>query len=249
MSLLLVAACVHGPRAEDLLAWEGVPHAPAAALTAEQVSADVDLLLFALREGYGGRRFVEPEQLNRALQTLEALSANPPSTAGSLCISIAAALAQISDNHLRAYLNGPCSLRGFIAASGQVGANFAASKAGPWAVDTFDFPQGKIARISITEMPMHEDNAWSGFLQAAREALSGARAAIIDLRGNGGGDDTIGLDSRRDLLGWPHSVVVLPGRESDPGDEGAGGEQHAPSDSTPRGQTRARTRLPAQATR
>jgi hypothetical protein len=200
--LLLVVACAHGPRAEDLLAWEGVPHAPAVALTPEQVTADVDLLLFALREGYGGRRFVQPEQLHTAVAALEALKAQPPSTAQALCTAIAQALVPIADNHLRASLDRSCQ-SGYAPAVGHVGPNFAASKVGPWAVDSLDSAQGKIARISITEMPMHEDEVWSGFLQAARDALSGARAAVIDLRGNGGGDDTTGLKLAEIFWGGP----------------------------------------------
>jgi hypothetical protein len=182
-ALLLLLACAHGPTAEQLLAWQGVPHAPAS-LSSEMAIADVDLLLYAMREGYGGRRHVDAVKFQGAVLALEALKESPPPGAKALCDAVGEILAKVPDNHLRASLEGKgCGSRPML--EGHVGANQHPSDT--WHVETTD----QVVRISITRMPSHEEPLWNGFIDKVRTALPDARAVVIDARGNGGGDDTI----------------------------------------------------------
>jgi C-terminal processing protease CtpA/Prc len=58
----------------------------------------------------------------------------------------------------------------------------------------------KVPVLGITRMPPHEDASWGHFSRAIL-SLQKSSAMIIDLRGNGGGDDARGFELARSVLG------------------------------------------------
>src|SRR5690606_28631489 len=46
--------------------------------------------------------------------------------------------------------------------------------------------------ISVTSFPSHTNPVWEGFLKRVSDLIPKSDLVILDLRGNGGGDDTIG---------------------------------------------------------
>ena len=59
----------------------------------------------------------------------------------------------------------------------------------------------RVPVFAITSFPSHEDPAWNGFLDAVRRESASAPALVLDLRGNGGGDDTTGRAVAKLLYG------------------------------------------------
>ena len=50
----------------------------------------------------------------------------------------------------------------------------------------------QILYISISKFPSHKGNAWKGFMEVVQAKIDHVDLAILDMRGNGGGDDTTG---------------------------------------------------------
>lgn len=76
-------------------------------------------------------------------------------------------------------------------APGQVGPNVRnASDDKPWGVVEKSVGGLSIPILSITRLPHPKDPGWAGFEEKLIELIYDAPTLIIDLRGNGGGDDT-----------------------------------------------------------
>lgn len=63
--------------------------------------------------------------------------------------------------------------------------------------------------VSITKFINHKDAVWNGFLDAVKREIGRAEFLVLDLRGNGGGDDTKGMELAELLNGGPtgHPIV------------------------------------------
>ena len=101
-----------------------------------------------------------------------------------------------SDNHLSAKLDGKRSAyRKMRTPSESVGNNFyERNMEKPWKVEIRKVDRKPVLFISITALPLHESTVWTGFLDQVETRLPQVKAAIIDLRENDGGDDTIGFE-------------------------------------------------------
>jgi C-terminal processing protease CtpA/Prc len=66
----------------------------------------------------------------------------------------------------------------------------------------------KVLYISITRFPPHEDKIWEGLLNAVTSQLKLSDAVVIDMRGNGGGDDTIGMELAKIMFGHEFEYPV-----------------------------------------
>jgi hypothetical protein len=180
----------------DLLVADDVSLEPPHELSAGAARRDVALLLYALRNGYGGHRFIARRRIAAAEQNLADLVADESAQGPrAFCDAVAEVLATLPDQHLEAKLAGercgpPPNGR---APDGAVGRNFAPpfprQAARPWATETRKLANGTVGLIAITRFPLADDPVWEGFLDAVA-ALASADALVIDMRGNSGGDDT-----------------------------------------------------------
>ncbi len=55
--------------------------------------------------------------------------------------------------------------------------------------------------ITIARFPSSSSSVWSGFLDSVKKELSNVEAVFLDMRGNGGGDDTMGYRLAKILTG------------------------------------------------
>jgi hypothetical protein len=195
------------PSSDDLLLPETADFRPRNALSGHDVASDLALLTLALEKGYGGRDFIPGAAFRKALDALQALSLGPVPegySSARFCEDVEAALLALPDMHMNARLEGRlCSARRkALFAQGGVGQNSSPLPERAWTLDWRWVGTRRIAVLAITAFPKHEDPAWAGFSEAITRAKR-APAIVIDLRGNGGGDDTRGIELAERLYGGP----------------------------------------------
>jgi hypothetical protein len=163
-------------------------------LSSGDVSDDIDLLKFAFEKAYGGRNYVPKEQMENLLTELDKIRSNPPKTSIELCAQIDDALTLISDGHLKANLerNSCGTKRQAQKRSGSVGKNLHTKLRPSWAIKNIQVKRKKVPVISITSLPNEDDPALKGLFSTLRKSMRRSQALVIDLRGNDGGDDTVG---------------------------------------------------------
>jgi hypothetical protein len=192
----LVSACSTTPKLtpQDLLIPVDRPiEKPPASLSDSQVTTDVNYLLYALDRGYAGRDYMPSPAYRQMIQSLGQIRG--PMAPDQLRDLIDAILVDAPDSHLHARFNGQWSkFRESKRHSGNVGNNYyKGSSDKPWNLEVRKVGSELVLLISITSFPFHESPVWNGFLDHVQEKLPKVSAAILDLRGNGGGDDTTGL--------------------------------------------------------
>jgi C-terminal processing protease CtpA/Prc len=201
----------------DLAQQAAPPGRPGADLLhAGEVAADLDLLEYALETGYGGRRFVSALAWVAMRAKLEA-DRGGSFTVEDFCHDVGDALAELPDAHLLARQReesgkvvAVCGSR--VSAERRtpsVGKPYAAGeKDRPWAADFLAVGHATLAVLAIHHFPSHEDPAWGGY-DGILEELQRADGIVVDLRGNGGGDDSRGLQLARALTDAPPAFQFL----------------------------------------
>lgn len=196
--------------ASDLLVPDNQSLDVPTALTSEQIQADVATLVYALNAGYGGRSYVASAIFESAIHQLQAIS--EPMNPAKFRDKIDDILWQIPDNHLNARLNGEHALaRKAALAPVFVGMNAISDKRKAWEVRVDSVGKKRVLYISITSFPSHEDAVWNGFIAAAQKILQDSDAMVLDLRGNGGGDDTYGYKLAELFYGGPFNHPIRRG--------------------------------------
>src|SRR5690606_13599872 len=100
-----------------------------------------------------------------------------------------------SDNHLTARLNKKSCFPNAHRKNGSVGENFYKQKNDiPWKTRLEKKHNKTALLISITRFRESTSPVWNGFLDKVKEFLPKADFVVIDLRGNSGGDDTMGSE-------------------------------------------------------
>ncbi len=163
-------------------------------LTQDQVATDVSYLKYALDRGYAGRDFLPSGAFQQMMTRISTVSG--PMTPQSLRDRIDEILTEVPDNHLSARLDGKRSdYRKSKTPTGSVGNNFYEKNMDkPWAVEIRKIHKKPVLFISITALPFYESSVWKGFLEQVESKLPKVKAAVIDMRGNDGGDDTTGFE-------------------------------------------------------
>lgn len=188
--------------ADQLLVQESYTFQSKDQLAKSEVRSDLAVLIYALKNGYGGRKYVPQDVFKKALNALEKIDLDKVSSQ-TFCEEIEKSLTQIPDMHLSARIqNQFCSpLRKTKFKKGNVGPNFAKNKDRAWELNYIPVAKNQIPILSITTFPNNEDKEWFGFLDSVLRIKRTAPAIIIDLRGNSGGDDTMGLNMADYLFG------------------------------------------------
>jgi hypothetical protein len=195
---------------------EPPPRPPEMILSGRQVTEDVDLVSYAMERGYGGRAFV-PERSWDQLRKRLALLRGRGSTVERFCDELADALWQLPDGHLSAYRESiadgsyrKCgTLFKQIERKATVGQNYAAEEKGKaWRVDSVSSGGAKLGIIAIKDLPLNADPAWRGYDEATA-ALLDSDGILIDLRGNGGGDDSRAYQLASQLIDEPIESTMI----------------------------------------
>lgn len=163
-------------------------------LSSREISSDIDLLKIALEKAYGGRDYIPKMQMVNLLLDLDQIKSKSITSSSELCTQIDDALSLVSDGKLKASLeNNECGLkRKALKRYGSVGKNLHTKLRPSWAIKYIQVKRKKVPVIAITSLPNEDDPALKGLFPTLRKAMRRSQALIIDLRGNDGGDDTVG---------------------------------------------------------
>jgi hypothetical protein len=224
---LLLLGCSSAPRAGSGKARAGLdwtvlsqvdrePDAqpPDQALDATARVHERALVHHVMERGYGGRAFVGGDAWARMMSQVDAAT---PATVGAWCDALADAFWELPDAHLRAArqsiperFNVRCGTRAKAAArKSSVGPNRGQAPEGiPWSAGHVVQDGRTVAWLSVTSFPSHGAPEWAGFTGAVA-ALRQADAVVVDLRRNGGGDDTRGFELAQALKDAPAITGVV----------------------------------------
>ncbi len=173
-------------------------------ITQDQASQDIDYLIYILEHAYGGRKYAPPKALSLAIQSLKNI--DKYLNLNDFHDRIDQSLFLIPDNHLSARYRGKFSKKRQNYKNttiSSVGKNDITDPKTIWEVRLDPVRAKKILYISIVEFPRSKSNIWKGFLESVNREKQSADSIVIDLRGNTGGDDTMGMQVANILFGHP----------------------------------------------
>ena len=162
------------------------------ALNESQVRYDVSQLIYALKKAYSGRRFLPKKEFPDLIEKISRLE--QPQTAFELCETIDKYLDQVSDNHLNAKFNNKICYKSHFNRDGSVGNNYYTKGEVHWDAQIRRKEGHSALLLSITSFPSHKSPLWNGFIQKVKSLLPKSDLVVLDMRGNGGGDDTVGKE-------------------------------------------------------
>ena len=163
-------------------------------LTASELAADLNYLSFAMSNAYSGFTFVP----NKGSQTvLNDLATWPvPASMNSMDFYkvLNSETGKIQDDHFLVFLQRPSAPRPGIG----VGSNFGKQVKSVWEMNWYDTGhQVPVVSIHAFQTPGSD---WNGFATTIQNLMQSSRTIIIDLRDNGGGDDSEGKVLAQQLL-------------------------------------------------
>ncbi len=186
--LFSTASAFAGVTTDNFVVEPGQSVTGVARLERQQIKEDLHYLKAAVAAGYAGPEFS---------RRLGAVSLEETSSLG-FCERLAAVFENVRDAHLRAGVEfRACGRR---PAPGRVGANLAGAT-NQWLQKTIVRNGKTIEVLAIPKFLPRFDAGWNGFLDAVRTLRQSARPFVIDLRGNAGGDDSMGFELARILMG------------------------------------------------
>ncbi len=171
-------------------------------LSAKQMAEDIDYLIFSLTRGYGGHDFAPNDSFSQSISALKNISKS--ANMAEFHNQIDDSLFIIPDNHLAAYFLGNVGKKRRIQKQqsvGRVGPNNIRDPRKIWETRIDSIGQKRILYISITKFPDSEDGIWTGFISSVSFLKKNADAIVLDLRGNTGGDDSMGMELATELYG------------------------------------------------
>lgn len=176
----------------------------ASTITNVEAGNDRDYLVEALEKAYPGKWAMKQTEWAQILKNLRALKFVDPVYVDSLGEILADELWPIPDGHLKVKKQGvTCgTLYKKYLRQPSTGANLANREKGEfWKFESKETPRGKIAILAISGFPQSSEPVWEGFQETTSKILT-ASTLIVDLRGNGGGDDTKASELVSALLGY-----------------------------------------------
>lgn len=169
-------------------------------ISTDQTTEDIDFLIFALQNGYGGRQYLPGNSFSDGISALKKISYAPK--VKDFHDRIDEALFLIPDNHLIAYYKGTVSQkRREQEKSGSVGKNNISNPNKVWETRIDRLRNRNVLYISIASFPDGNNQLWKGFIPSVSKQLKNVDSIVIDLRGNPGGDDSKGMELAEVLFG------------------------------------------------
>lgn len=161
-------------------------------LSRDEVRYDISQAIYSLNTAYSGRKFLPPGQFDGLVKNISSI--DKPMKVAELCEQIGSYMKSVSDNHLSAKFNNKHCSKNLDNRSGKVGKNFYQKKSDiPWAVQLSKRSKKTALLVSITGFPSSTNPVWNGFIESVKEELPKSNFVILDMRGNGGGDDSKGF--------------------------------------------------------
>lgn len=196
---LILASCASAlPKPTDLLLKE-VGVVPSE-LQKEEVKRDVDILVYALRNGYSGAKHMPPEPFGQLVERLEKISRLGGMKRKVFCEEVGRVLEMAPDNHLRV-TSGCAARQDSDLVKAPIGKNIATKTSAPFFMKKEKLGKRSVGVIGVSSLPSHKEEVWNGFAERAARLINSSDALIIDFRGNSGGDDTKALQLASLLYG------------------------------------------------
>jgi len=200
--VLYFTACTSTPKRDfNFIALpETINKDPNKTLSSSEVEYDLSQAIYALETAYSGKRFLPKGEFHALMKNLEGIRGGD--SVLNFCEKMDRYLDAVSDSHLSAKFNDENCYKSPGKRKPSVGKNFYAEKNGtPWNVRLEKKNRKSALLISITGFPPSTSPAWAGFIESVQHHLPKANLIIIDMRGNGGGDDTTGYELSALLAG------------------------------------------------
>jgi hypothetical protein len=160
-------------------------------LSPYEVQYDLSQTIYSLDTAYSGRHFLPADEFDRLKKNLKSIRGTY--SAIELCKQIDEVMDSVSDNHLNAKFNGTPCFESPNNRDGSVGKNFYSKTNDiPWKVQLKQRNNKTALMISITGFPKAKNPVWNHFIESVELNLPKSDLVILDMRGNGGGDDTKG---------------------------------------------------------
>jgi len=159
-------------------------------MSENEILNDISTLKYALTNAYSGYFFKNKKSIDLALDQLQVKQSSI--NRKDFCELIAKSFRSVRDNHLTFKLGSEyCQKRSI---KGNVGRRYKYKENKIWTIDRVIKKNNHILLITISSFPSQSSPKWNGFLNTVKKHISKVNSIIIDLRGNGGGDDTIGFE-------------------------------------------------------
>jgi hypothetical protein len=201
-SVLFLAGCASSVTYKDLLFSDSYDLQPKSKLTSQQMKSDTEVLIYALENAYGGRKYVDQQKLSTVIENLKALNLDGVDSK-TFCVGLAGITASLPDNHLIIRMESSrCGGHSFP--KGSVGKNIAIQKKVPWELNYRKAGRDKVPVLSVTSLPQYEDPVWRGFEDTLKKLKLSKTPVIIDIRGNSGGSDARGHQLASYFYGQDH---------------------------------------------
>lgn len=174
-------------------------------ISAAQVTEDIDFLIYAISNGYGGRKYVPHDSFAQAIKALKDIS--KVSSVAEFHQRIDEALFLIPDNHISAIYRGRTSQKrqSYMNENslGQVGVNNISDVNKVWETRIDQVENKKVLYISFTRFRSDKKDVWDGLIPSIKSNIKHADFIVIDLRGCLGGSDDISIEMAKVLYGRP----------------------------------------------
>ena len=190
------SAALSDPTPQDLLIPENPNSDLPARLNELAIRSDLELLRYAMRTGYSGREYLPANKFAKALRAIMDLPGEiaVPAKQSDLLEKIDQILLELPDSHISAQASsGQSNARRESARPGSVGKNSISEPERTWSFKSMHSARlGTVGLLSISHFDAADDPSWIGFKSAVEKWVS-YKNIVLDLRGNGGGSDEMGL--------------------------------------------------------
>ena len=173
-------------------------------ISSSQMAEDIDFLIYVLKNRYGGRSYTPEDSFVKSIKSLQAI----PTFLNmkEFHQKIDESLFIIPDNHMRCYYLGKVSQKRQDyenKSEGGVGKNNIKNPGKIWETRIDRVGNKKVLYISIARFPASQSEVWKGFISSVSAKMKKSDSIVIDLRGNSGGDDSVGMELATVLFGHP----------------------------------------------
>lgn len=194
-SFFIIYSCKHKPTQYDYHFIENpevINKSADKILSENELKYDISQILHALNSAYSGRYHLPNTEYANLIKNISSI--NTAQNVADFCAKVDGYMDSVSDNHLSAKFNNKPCHKGTLNRDGQVGKNFYKEKKDiPWSVKISNRKNSKALLISIVSFPKSTSPVWNKFIETVKNELPKSDFVILDMRGNGGGDDSKGF--------------------------------------------------------
>lgn len=199
--VLLFTSCAHKSefKAEMLEIKKAQISYDGRILNQDKLEEDIDFTIWALQHAYAGSKYLPGSQFVNLTTQLNQIKKSPSLSRQQFARALQRAFDSVDDAHLG--VSAPQIEESVSARKPSVGANIFSGKPSPYFTETVKVNNKTVGLISITKFPSSVDPIWGDFSADIKKIWQVSEALILDLRGNGGGDDTRGFELASLLYG------------------------------------------------